>query len=184
MTPTFPPLKHVRLVGFGHRARQGKDTAIRALQELLPGQVLRAGFAEDLYAYCRIAHGMTVKDPILLQDVGEQHRSRDEWVWVKSLAWKLHHLDSELDAPRLVCVADVRHPNEACYIEEMGGVLCRLVRRNADGSQFISPDRPADHPSESAMQDYPWPVTIEHYPGDFGGITTGVRALVQNLHFR
>ena len=55
--------------------------------------------------------------------------------------------------PRAVaCLTDVRFPNEAALVRELGGVLVRLVR-----PQTETPD---PHPSETAMENCPVDLTV------------------------
>lgn len=56
---------------------------------------------------------------------------------------------------KLPIIADVRFPNEAKAIEEAGGVVIRLTRK-------VSED---GHPSENALDDYPFKTIIENRDG-------------------
>ncbi len=47
-------------IGFGHRARQGKDTAARAIHYAFPRDTHILGFADALKAYARVAFGMLI----------------------------------------------------------------------------------------------------------------------------
>jgi hypothetical protein len=162
---TFEPIPGVTVIGLGHRARHGKDTAAKAIISAMDerrarGQfaptVERFSFADDLYAICRVLYGMTAKDAPLLQRVGVEYRdTKGVDVWVRSVYAKMQ------DArPMLAIVTDVRFPNEFAFIKALGGVTVRVSRVNPDGSLFVDPSRPATHISETALADAPWDVEL------------------------
>jgi len=155
----LPTYRHARLLGFGHKARQGKDLAVKLLVEAFPGRVARVAFADALRVVCRVQHGMTVKDAPLLQRVGVSAREADPLIWIRAAAWAIAELDAEANAPFLVCLPDTRFRNEADFVSERGET-CRLVRLCADGSRFVATDRPADHPSEIDLDGYDWRHTV------------------------
>jgi hypothetical protein len=158
----IPALHHTTIIAVGHKARQGKDEVIKAMERLAPGgRTRRFGFSDALYAVCRVQHGMTVKDPVLLQDVGQNWRERDPLTWVRACLWTIHAWDTEASGPQVAFIGDCRHVNEAETVKELGGHVIR-VRRFTHGLPFVAPDRPADHISETALDDYAWPFTIEN----------------------
>lgn len=157
----IPPLVHTKIIGIGHKARQGKDLAASLLEELAPGRVRRFPCSAGLYAYCRIRHGMTRKDPPLLQDVGLNWRQRDPDIWVRCALWAIHDWDQDARGPQVALITDVRFPNEAAAVLNTGGQLVRIVRSQG-GEPVRATDRPLDHPSETALDDFPWPITIEN----------------------
>ena len=151
------------IIGFGSKARQGKDIAVQAIVDyytikrrvqmdhgLQPGSpyAQRVGFADALYDICRKEHGMTTKDAPLLQRIGMERRAIDELYWVKKAFAKFWtNADIRL-------ISDVRYKNEADYIKQKGGYLVKVSRLNQDGTPYIADDRPADHPSEIDLDDY------------------------------
>jgi hypothetical protein len=151
----FKPVDGVTVIGFGHKARHGKDTAVAAIVTAIPG-AMRFSFADDLYAVCRVLHGMTTKDAPLLQKVGLGMRETvDPAVWIKAVYAKiLEH------RPRIALISDVRFPNEMAFVKALGGTTVKVERRNERGGLFIDPSRPADHPSETALDDAEWDVTL------------------------
>jgi hypothetical protein len=175
----FPAIPGVTVIGFGHRARHGKDSAARILIEQFPRLVQRFSFADDLYAYCRIAHGMTTKDGPLLQRVGVGMRETvDEAIWIRSVYSKL------LDArPRVALITDVRFPNEVAFVRGLGGTSVRVERRLADGSLYRANDgRDPNHPTEvaCAADDY-WDRTIINPDGDLATFTARVTRLFADV---
>lgn len=151
-------------IGIGARARNGKDTAGEAIKAyhdnqatLLRQHGLTGGlktvivkFAGALYEEARTQHGMTEKDPILLQTIGMARRAEDSDYWVnKAFA-------SIPAGTNLAIFTDVRFKNEAEAIKAKGGHLIEVVRLNQDGSRFYSDDRPRDHASETELDGYNW----------------------------
>jgi hypothetical protein len=150
----------VAVIGLGHKARHGKDSAARILIETFGSKVQRFSFADDLYAVCRIVHGMRGKDAPLLQRIGLEYRQRDPDTWVRSVYSKI------LEArPALAVITDVRFPNEFELVRALGGVCWKITRRLEDGSVFVDPSRPADHPSETALDGAAWDCEIENPDG-------------------
>lgn len=63
-------------------------------------------------------------------------------------------------------ITDVRFPNEADFIRENGGYTVNVTRLNKDGSIYVDPSRPADHASETALDNYNWDYRIVAKDGD------------------
>lgn len=165
------------LIGLGNKARQGKDLAAQALldhidrknkivqryygaKDQVKAQVFR--FAGALYEECRVLHGMTTKDAPLLQKVGAARRVENPDYWVNRVFVEIDPFF--LTFPKGVAIiTDVRHKNEAAKIKEYGGYLINISTLNADGTPFITDDRPADHPSEIDLDGYLWDARIQTY---------------------
>lgn len=151
-------------MAFGNKAQQGKDSAAAVIKEYaalngLP-EVRIFKFAEALYSECRELHGMTEKDAPLLQRVGSERRAKDKDYWVKQVAKQLKSFDG------IALITDLRYFNEALFIKESRGFLVNVQRLNGDGKPFIAPDRPADHPSEIELDNYPWDYFIKTHTGE------------------
>ena len=175
------------IVGFGSKARHGKDTAGEAVVAYYERQRERAikhygqsvfnigqkpaklyKFADALYRECREQHGMTEKDAPLLQRVGMVRRNENKDYWIDQVA-----ADIDRDKPEIAVITDVRFPNEADFIYNRGGILVNVSRLDATGEPYVATDRPADHPSETALDEYAWSYFIKAY--------TGESALVEQL---
>jgi hypothetical protein len=147
------------IVGFGSKARQGKDSAAYAIQDyahrLSLAEVRIFKFATALYQECEEHHGMIGKDAPLLQRVGQSRRQQNENYWVDRLKFSMGNFKG------IALITDVRHKNEAQWIRDSGGFLVNVTRINDDGTPFISLDRPADHPSETELDDYNWDAYIK-----------------------
>lgn len=157
----YAPIPGTIVIGLGHKARHGKDTAARTMIELLPTLVQRFSFADDLYAVCRVVHGMTTKDAPLLQRIGVEYRARDAETWVRSVYAKI--LDAK---PRIAVITDVRFPNEMAFVHALGGTCWKISRVLPDGSLFVDPSRPATHISETALDAAEWDKTFANLEGD------------------
>jgi hypothetical protein len=154
----FTPIPGLTVIGFGHKARHGKDTACAAILKVIPNSV-RVSFADDLYAYCRVMHGMTVKDAPLLQRVGVQMREADPCVWIRCAYSKM--LQAAADGATLVVIPDVRFKNELAFVRDLGGYAVKVTRLHpVTREAFVDPSRPADHPSETDLDNVWWDETI------------------------
>ena len=168
------------LIGFGNKARHGKDSAATAILEhierrnlsiakhydrgyALPAQQFR--FAEALYREARELHDMTEKDAPLLQRIGAERRAENVNYWVDQV---FAGIDKFFAAQPhgVAIITDVRYLNEAARIKEAGGYLINIARHNANGSLFVAPDRPADHPSEVELDGYNWDYYIRTRSGE------------------
>jgi hypothetical protein len=159
----YEAIPGVLVLGLGHKARHGKDTAAQAMLSARPADVLRVGFADALYDYCRVEHGMTTKDAPLLQRVGVEMRQRNPQTWINAVYWKL--LDKR---PKIAVIPDVRFLNEAMFIHSMGGVTIKVERRNEDDTLFRADDRDWNHVSEIQLDGYSWDLTITNRTGQLG----------------
>ena len=166
------------LIAFGSKCRNGKDTAGEAIRDYYAArreQVVRHGmiartpavqivkFADALYKEVRELHGMTDKNPKLLQDVGHARRQENPNYWIdKAFA-------GIASWAQIVLITDLRYQNEAAAVKARGGHNVLVQRVNADGSPFISDDRPADHPSETDLDGY----NFDHYIRTKNPVLTG-----------
>ena len=147
---TLPPLPGITFVGIGHRARNGKDSLATLLSTLLGPQARVYHFADPLKAYCRIVCGMTGKDGPLLQQIGTNIlRAQDPDIWLRTTYWTVAD-----DRPVYAIVPDMRFPNEADFVKQMGGVTVQVRRICEDGTQFTDPHRDPNHSSERALDGY------------------------------
>lgn len=134
------------VVGFGFKARHGKDTVAKYVAEMIPGARIMP-LALHLKAFARVI-GMREKDGKLLQALGtEVFRRIDPHVWIDCLnAW----IDEE--QPRVALVPDVRFENEARWVASRCGLLVRVDRQNEDGTPYVSGDRDPNHQSERELE--------------------------------
>jgi len=152
-----------RVIGFGHQARVGKDTAGRYLLYKIMGTKRRA-FGDSIKEACAAIFGFTdaqlhgnmkeVVDPFwgvtprsMLQRVGTEAIRNEvgKDVWVKS--WE-SYLNNHSHFNRLWVVPDVRFPNEADAVKRAGGIVVRIDRLAK------LRDKVPDHESERALIHY------------------------------
>lgn len=154
------------VIGMGHRARQGKDTVAKALVAECARRGLYAkqyAFADALKAYCRVAFGMRQKDARLLQIVGtDVFRASQPDIWVRVLVDTMRE-----QAPDVALITDMRFPNEADAVVNMGGYTMKVERVG-----FIATDRDPNHPSETALANYTFDEYVAALEGDMLGLQT------------
>lgn len=101
------------------------------------------------------------KHPKLLQWWGTEYRRNNfgEDYWVNKL---FSSIPANTD---IALVSDARFLNEVDGIKQRGGYTINVKRLRKDGSQYFSADRPVDHPSETALDNYNWDFRIENREG-------------------
>jgi hypothetical protein len=154
-------------IGFGYKARHGKNFCADAIHQAFPADTKSIGFADALKAHCRVAFGMRAKDAPLLQMVGtDLYRRQHANLWVEVL----HYTALESREP-IILIPDVRFPNEAGFIKANGGVMVKVTRTTPSGI-YIAPDRDPNHPSETALDTYTeWDAEIECEEGNLDGLS-------------
>lgn len=150
----WPSLTRTFIVGLGHKARQGKDSVAAGLLQSYPAVARRAAFADALRAVCRVNHGMTEKDPELLQRIGVGRRQTDPDIWVRAAAWLMQEWEDDFKGVQMIVIPDLRFPNEADWIKRHGGIVLDVRRYAPDGTRMIATDRDPTHISETALDGY------------------------------
>ncbi len=161
-------------IGFGHKARQGKNVVADTIHAQWPALTRVLGLADALKAHCRVAFGMRKKDAPLLQLVGtDLYRRQNANLWCEVL-----EATAEDCAEPIILVPDVRFPNEADFIMSHEGMMIRIRRLLPDGTQYLAPDRDAAHESETALDNYNgWGLTIDATDGDVEALKLSATAL-------
>jgi hypothetical protein len=176
------------LIGWGNKARQGKDTAAQAVIDYYANQrallsahelkgglnVQRVGFADALYEIARNEYGMTEKDAPLLQRIGQERRAEDPDYWIKRAFVKFK------PSTHVGLITDVRYVNEAQAIKAKGGYLVNVTRK-VEGANYIAGDRPADHPSEIDLDGYPFDFYLVNSDGHQALLAEQAVCLVEYL---
>jgi hypothetical protein len=148
---------------FGCEARVGKDTAcdylMKRLGEVTGYQPERMSFASALYDILFVAQKTcgfeATKDRKFLQWVGtEWARAKDPDVWVNILGRRIEHTPEDIP----ILVTDLRFPNEAKMLREMGFTLVRIKRDSSLRGESLN----TGHASEIGLLDYEWDVVIEN----------------------
>jgi hypothetical protein len=165
----------MRVVGFGHKAQVGKDTAANYLEGHTARRVKRVAFADKLKRIAMDLFGLSyeqcygppeIKEAVdprygksprqIMQELGEKMREIHEHIWVDTV-FNATIPPLQKRGYDYFAISDVRYPNEGDRIHHFQGVVVR-VDRDAGGSSVG-----ADHSSETAMEDYEeWDFIIEN----------------------
>lgn len=134
-------------VAFGCTRRVGKDTSCSILSKKYPNSVILS-FAEPLYSIMKYVQGVCgveqCKDRKLLQLIGTHARENyGQDIWANILRTKVNHFGAE----KHIFVSDVRYPNEARVLREMGFTLVKLERSTEYDNDIDS------HSSEAGLDD-------------------------------
>jgi energy-coupling factor transporter ATP-binding protein EcfA2 len=181
----------IHLIGLSGRRGSGKDTVARILQELQPERTWQIrSFGDSIKAVCAALTGEAVAPYYtqqgkaetvptfrrtrgeMLQQVGQALREWEPLVWVDAFF-------AALPPQAFVLVPDVRFANEADPIRARGGLMLRVegdpLMQRGDGT------RDDNHPSETAMDDYPHFDFMLHNTGSLEDLTRQVRELLKQL---
>ncbi len=154
----------MKILAISGHARHGKDTAAEMLSALLRingARVLVAHQADLLKYICRTFFGWNgMKDEAgrsLLQEVGtDRIRAKDPDFWVRFLADVLRFFSDRWD---YCIIPDTRFPNEIEFFRARGFDVThlRIIRPHFyNGLTEVQ----RNHPSETALDDYPADGTI------------------------
>ena len=130
--------------------------------------------------------GMTEKDAPMLQFWGtEFRRYQDTQYWANQAKQAIHRIWNSReheDDDVIVLIPDLRFQNELHLIQSYeNGYYIKLVRLNEDGSQFIDPSRPHDHPSEISLEGIDPHFEIRAYSGDILHIHTATQQIMERI---
>jgi hypothetical protein len=176
------------LIGFGHRARQGKSYAARIISEVAGALGLEAriySVGDEVQRWCAqrgmIPHNkpreaLTVHELSLLGHYGWALRQENEDVWISRVLGRIRE-----DAPDVALIPNVRYPNEARRMTEREGVNVLVERFNADGSRFIAPDRDPNIASETSLDFWNWDYRLTAGSGQLDWLTAQAKALFSVL---
>jgi hypothetical protein len=150
------------IVGFGAKARQGKDLAVAHIIKTFSGQydVRAYSFAAALKREVEEIGASTIAfrygipldpnppmdDPFcpngkhsrVLQFHGEYRRAQDAHYWIRKVREQI-----ELESPQFALISDMRHKNEFLFVKSFKGTTVRVTRRG-----FVDLSRDPYHISE------------------------------------
>lgn len=139
--------------------------ALKETASILTG-IPRADFEKEEVKNSNLGKewSMTVRE--LLQKLGTEaiRNNVHENAWVNAL------MSGYNESYCYWVVTDVRFPNEADAIRERGGILIRLNRNTGKSS---------NHPSETALDDYPHFDYVIDNNGTIGDLTDRVRSILK-----
>lgn len=159
-------------LGFAGRARSGKTSACEAIQEYCEelGLTCKTYSVSDLIVKFCVRNGRLPDKPreelsddekVVLIEVGREMRAKNERFWLDQIDVAMHEDDSDI-----ALVPNIRYRNEVEWLQQRGGVLVKVVRLNENGTQYISPDRPANDISETDLDLQPADYYITSHSGE------------------
>lgn len=167
------------ILAFGHKARQGKDTAGEAVVDHFMVQRFNGTvsglknadivypkaeifkFADELYRICKEEYGMKEKDAPLLQKIGDGRRQEVGLdYWIKKLAIKMASFNG------IAVITDMRYTNEAEWVKSSGGLTINVSRLNQDGTPYFAKDRDPNFISEVQLDNWNYDYYIKAKTGD------------------
>lgn len=160
------------LIGFSGKLGAGKDYVAHLFFERL-SLATKLAFADPLKRRVMEEHGLsfeevylekTQRSRTLLQSCGSSCRALDADYWVHRMKQEMR-LQLHRGFQHLL-FTDVRYPNEASLLQEMGSalgmpaVLIRVVSNERTALRLKQEGSSGTHASETALDDYPFPITI------------------------
>lgn len=175
------------IIAFGHKARQGKDTAVSYLMDKysdkyslyhtsfgkhlktevdeLGPDVLAARYEVELVEpvediHCKTRWG---KQARVLQQHGKARRSENPFYWVNKVSAEVAGLPKNT----VVLISDMRNESERLWVEQEKGYTVNVRREG-----FIAADRDPNHDSECALDGYNYMYKITVPEGDLDYLKT------------
>lgn len=142
----------MEIIAFTGKKSSGKTTALEVLEHYYSFNP--QNFADPVKVATGFVYGLKrpeVEDPVLketvldrwpfksprylLQKVGtEMFRAEDEDVWIQFMKRNLSAMPEEAR----VVIGDLRFPNEAAMVKEMGGIIVRIEREGLESDDTHS----------------------------------------------
>ena len=161
-------------IGILGEARAGKDTAAKALLKAVPGAE-RFALSDFVATDCRVHHGMTKRDPRLMQTVGTARREVNPCVWMDALYGLL--CDRECET---IIVTGLRYPDEVELVRALAPqtAILRIRRLTAAGLPYVADDRDMSHPVEQQIASMEADAELTAKSGDVAGLMRQAMAWV------
>lgn len=141
-------------IAFGCTSQVGKDTACEILKEIYGG--VRLSFAAPVYSAAAVVQkhlGLPIrKDRNLLIAIGEHARQENPNFWVDLLSQSIMQ-EEEKNPEVSIFVSDLRMPNEAEALRELGFILVRIIKPDAEI---------VNHPTDQNADFIHWDHVIEN----------------------
>ena len=171
-------MKNQVIIGFGYRAKSGKDTA--GLHLVANYQFTRIANADALKEVVSIITGEDAHDPEFkalptclgvsggsaLQIIGVALRDKFPDIWIKASG-----LEQTAKYVERIVVTDVRFQNEADAVKSLGGILVRINRPGYAGDT---------HTSETSGDHIKWDHVIDNV-GTLAEFEDKIDALIRPL---
>jgi hypothetical protein len=165
----------MKIIGIGHKARQGKNLLARylAMEAMKQGIYTKEyAFADALKIYCQLEE-LNWRDKVRLQQIGQKFRhDRGSNIWVNILEDRI-----KVEKPDLAIITDVRYLNEAAICDE----TIRITRIKEDGSRFQATDRDPLHPSETELDNYDFSYGVINLEGQPEHLKVTAKQIISDL---
>jgi len=169
----YTPIKGCHLaIGILGEARHGKDTAAKAILKAIPGSE-RFALSDFVATDCRVHHGMTTRNPRLMQTVGTGRREDNPYVWMDALYGLVKDRECET-----VIVTGLRYPDEVALVRAMAEqtAILRIRRLTEAGKPYVADDRDPNHPVEQQIASLEADAEITAKSGDVASLARSVVA--------
>ena len=173
----------MRVILVSGKAQSGKDSTAFIMRELLEKQqkkVLIIHYADNLKLFAKNYFGWNgIKDEDgrkLLQWLGtDVIRKNYKDTWVDMIIALLKGIQTLYD---YIIIPDVRFPNEVDKMcDNFDCVTIRIIRPNFDNGLT---DEQKNHPSETALDDYPMEYELINY-GDLKNLLETTKTFLKNI---
>jgi hypothetical protein len=173
------------VIGIGGRARHGKNTV---------ADVLLSGFRERNVATREVTISSVVWDEAVrlrlvrsstrasathwelkkLVELGHAERAKNEDRWLELVTRNL-----VAESTRVAIVPGIRFANEVAWLRQAPrSVLVKVVRHDADGNIYRSPDRDATDPMETTIDGITADLELHHVTGQLPWLVAQARTLL------
>ena len=173
----------MRVILVSGKAQSGKDSTAFIMKELLEKQqkkVLIIHYADNLKLFAKNYFGWNgIKDEDgrkLLQWLGtDVIRKNYKDTWVDMIIALLKGIQTLYD---YIIIPDVRFPNEVDKMcDNFDCITIRIIRPNFDNGLT---DEQKNHPSETALDDYPMEYELINY-GDLKNLLETIKTFLKNI---
>lgn len=173
----------MRVILISGKAQNGKDSTAFIMRELLEKQqkkVLIIHYADNLKLFAKNYFGWNgIKDENgrkLLQWLGtDVIRKNYKDTWVDMIIALLKGIQTLYD---YIIIPDVRFPNEVDKMcDNFDCITIRIIRPNFDNGLT---DEQKNHPSETALDDYPMEYELLNY-GDLKNLLETIKTFLKNI---
>ena len=173
----------MRVILVSGKAQSGKDSTAFIMRELLEKQqkkVLIIHYADNLKLFAKNYFGWNgIKDEDgrkLLQWLGtDVIRKNYKDTWVDMIIALLKGIQTLYD---YIIIPDVRFPNEVDKMcDNFDCITIRIIRPNFDNGLT---DEQKNHPSETALDDYPMEYELINY-GDLKSLLETIKTFLKNI---
>lgn len=176
------------ILGLVGKARAGKSDTADAISKrakelgLVPtvydiGDLVRKYCIKRKLIADKSRQYLTKDELDVLVSVGAEQREKDPDFWLYDLGDELPESTNHV-----IIVPNVRYQNEADFVKGHGGYTIKIAALNPNGSEFISPDRNPNHPSETELQHLNASFFITTRRGESGLLKSYAKTLFDHVY--